>query len=269
MDSHIVAYYSKSPEETPGGHFHDVIALHEDRSLKFEEAVVKMPDLVKGWFELSKLSITDRIEFTRDYWSLKMSFTSSSEKAINIFFDNLDDIGIFLVQRTFDAPYEAHMIYSLKGNSGFFRGYLPAIESETNRLKASFPDVIFPTDYLAFQEIHNGFSKSTDTGILKIELLKDASERLHQIILAQESLLQVKGEPVDPNELIPFYESFGLPFFQCFWTAWYPEGEMGNVYYSSVANTISCLASKEASIENMSFATFSDWLTFYLETIDA
>ena len=59
-----------------------------------------------------------------------------------------------------------------------------------------------------------------------------------------------------------------MPFFQCFWLEWYPEDEMGNVYYSGVANTISDLAAKATSAENMAFPTFTDWLMFYLETIE-
>ena len=73
-------------------------------------------------------------------------------------------MGIFLVQRKFDDPFEPHMVYGLNDDKGFFRGYAPAKDENINRLKAAFPDVVFPEDYLAFLQIHNGSQKQLTQG---------------------------------------------------------------------------------------------------------
>jgi hypothetical protein len=59
-----------------------------------------------------------------------------------------------------------------------------------------------------------------------------------------------------------------MPFYQCFWAEWYPEQEMGNVYYSGESKTISDVFGSFSSSETMAFTTFTDWLMFYLERID-
>ena len=82
-----------------------------------------------------------------------------------------------------------------------------------------------------------------------------------------KGVTNTKGELINPHSLIPFYESFGMPFYQCFYKDWYPETEMGNIYYSGNTNTISDVKNKDPSSEAMAFSTFSDWLIFYLETI--
>lgn len=79
-----------------------------------------------------------------------------------------------------------------------------------------------------------------------------------------------RGLTVNPKSLIPFYESFGMPFFQCFWGDWYPQNVMGmgNVYFSMTSKTISDpLNYEDSSSLNMAFTTFIDWLMFYLERI--
>jgi hypothetical protein len=71
-----------------------------------------------------------------------------------------------------------------------------------------------------------------------------------------------------PKSLIPFYESFGQPFFQCFWGDWYPDQEMGNVYYSNATKKILVSNKKDDCLETMAFETFTDWLVFYLEKLN-
>ena len=88
-----------------------------------------------------------------------------------------------------------------------------------------------------------------------------------QMLEQQDSIITSIGTTIDPKALIPFYESFGMPFYQCFWAEWYPEQEMGNVYYSTESKTISDLFTSGASSESMAFPTFMDWLTFYLERV--
>lgn len=264
MDPDIFEFYRKASDELPKGHFHEVLPLKEKGAPSFDECKWKAPSLDKGWYELSKLSQQDRLEFTREFWISKLG----SIDCADLFFQNLEDIGIFLVQPHLDAPFEPHMVYCLKNKAGFYKGSPPAKESDLLDLKKKFPLVTFPEDYLAFIMIHNGFAKATDTGVLKVQEIERVYTELKSYINNQPSLLMCGEQVADPSELIPFYQSFGMPFYQCFWTAWYPELEMGNVYYSSTTNTISRLSSEEACAENLTFHKFTDWLAFYLEQVE-
>lgn len=268
MDPLILKYYGTHPDQDPNGHFHDVIALHQGQGWIWAEIKNKVPTLSRGWFEFSQLSAKDRIEFSKEFWLSKLPFNPNLKPFLDQFFSGIEDVGIFLVQPRFDDPYEPHMVYSLKGTKGFFKGYPPADEKQIVALKEAFPSIIFPSDYLNFLQIHDGFSKTTDTGIIRSSNMRKSYYQFQAYVTAKETMVMLDEVPVDPMHLIPFYDSFGLPFFQCFWDEWYPEEEMGNVYYSGVANTISRLVTKDTCAENMAFTTFSDWLMFYLETLD-
>lgn len=269
MDYHINEFFQRRSEKTPRGNFHDVIPLHQTNDLSYQALLEIVPDLPKGWYELSKVSSRDRIEFTYGLWSSKLPFHPKLEKCLERFFSSLDDIGIFIVQNQPQESYSAQMVYSLLDNGGFYRGGIPADERAIAIVKANFSDYILPEDYLAFQRIHDGFWKTTDsTGISKAAHLSSLYDNL-QVLLAQEPVISTSnGDPVNPKALIPFYESFGMPYFQCFWAEWYPEQEMGNVYYSSESKTISNVKGVELGPDSLSFPTFSDWLSFYLERVD-
>ncbi|MFV0340121.1 MAG: SMI1/KNR4 family protein [Parachlamydiaceae bacterium] len=269
MDKHIMEFYRKHPDGQSQGHFHQVIDLNDTDSYSWEAVEKMVPHLCKGWYELSQLSNNDRIEFTKSYWLSKLIFTPTLGNSIDKFFDAVDEIAVFLVQKKFDDPFEAHMIYSLKHGQGFYKGLCGAREEEIERLKREFTGWIFPKDYLGFLEVHNGFCKTTDSGIFSTKEMPDRYSQFQSLVTEKDGILTTLDElPVDPGSLAPFYASFNMPFFQCFWSEWYPEEEMGNVYYSGVTNTISILASKKGSVENMAFSTFTDWLMFYLETFE-
>ncbi len=269
MDLHAIEYYSAYSQSAPHSHFHQVIALHHTPSLGWADAVQFAPSLCRGWYELAQLPTQDRIEFTRDFWLAKLPYHSKLNGFIIQFFASLDDLGIFLTQQKYEDPFLPHLVYSLSDNSGFFHGESPAHESEIIRLQKEFPNDILPIDYLAFLRIHNGFTKLTDTGILPSLKVKESYQDF-QLILEKEKepIMTSGGTPVNPASLIPFYESFGMPFFQCFWKEWYPEQEMGNVYYSALDRVIATWDQKNESAETMAFQTFTDWLMFYLEKID-
>lgn len=97
--------------------------------------------------------------------------------------------------------------------------------------------------------------------------MREVYERFQQMLKKLDVLKTTDEIEVNPKTLIPFYESFGMPFYQCFWSEWYPEEEMGNVYFSDLTKTISSTHLRESSPENMAFPTFIDWLKFYLERI--
>jgi hypothetical protein len=265
MEEHLKNFFGKGSDE-PRGCFHRVIPLHEAPDIDWKMSSKQGPELSKGWYELSRLPPKDRIEFTRDYWLAKLPYRPGFSEFLLRFFDALEDIGIFITQKKFDEPYNVHLIYSLIGDSGFYRGGPPASEQEIRQLQRDFSEFLLPADYLAFLQIHNGFWKTTDvTGIARIQQMRDLYENLQEMLANLEVLTTTEGTEVDPTTLIPFYESFGMPFFQCFWAEWYPEEEMGNVYYSTLSKTISCTKESVPSAENMAFATFIDWLKFYLE----
>lgn len=269
MDHHLKDFYREFSDEAPRGHFHSVIALNEHPDLNWSMIQDKVPNLCRGWFELAHLTAKDRIEFSREFWLSKLPYRQGLDEFIHRFFLSLDDIGVFLTQKKFEDPYEAHLVYSIKEDGGFFRGACPATEKKLNELQKTFSDTILPNDYLAFLQIHNGFCKATDcTGIISVEHVPEIYSTIQNFILQHEPIATSRNTVVNPKTLIPFYESFGMPFYQCFWAEWYPDQEMGNVYYSAESKTISDVYSGMSSSEMMAFPTFTDWLMFYLERVE-
>lgn len=250
-------------------HFHEVVALHERKDLSWDTLVEKIPLLPRGWFELSRLNAEDRIEFTRDYWLAKLPLVTLDEahlqKRLEDFFSTLEEIGIFATQTKEGHPFDVHMVYSLKDEEGYFQGGPPASDEAVSSLVKQFGQVILPPDYLAFLKIHDGFSKYTDTGLIKSKEMARIYQRFQQM-LADELLIQTDRQIINGASLIPFYESFGLHCYQCFYADWYPKGEMGSVYFSDYDHTISLLDATHPE-ESLAFPTFFSWLIFYLEDL--
>lgn len=266
MDHHLKEYFSTVSEALPSGNFHHVIPLHENQNMPWEKVVVKVPKLCKGWYELVHLSPKDRIEFTFEYWLSRLPFHVRELENFKQFFASLDDIGLFIYQEGSSSAYDAQLVYSIKENGGFFHGRIGATDEEINQMSNSFIETALPEDYYAFLRLHNGFSKATDTGILNTNsMLKNYEE--FQNLLNEEPLRSPNGNIINPHSLIPFYQSFGMPVFQCFWTDWYPQNEIGNVYLSFLTKTISDTQKNISSTENLAFPTFLDWLFFYLEKV--
>lgn len=265
MDVHVKEFFSQYGEGT--GRFHEVIPLHDQPALAWSDVLKKMDDFPRGWFELSRLGTQDRIDFTMEFWMSKLPFHPRMAESLSLFFKSLDDIGVFITQQTFDDPFEATMVYSLKDNAGFYRGAVPATYEDCTSMQGLFADLIFPQDYCAFLQIHNGFRKATDsTGIIPSWEMAEVRERFQAMLSERDNVTTRKGKVVDPRTLIPFYESFGMPFYQCFWDNWHQEQGMGNVYYSGADNKISD-PEEDTGSDNMAFPSFSDWLIFYLERI--
>lgn len=269
MDYHINEFFQQLSNEAPRGHFHEVIALHDQNDISWAEVVRRVPRIPKGWYELSRISSKDRLEFTCDHWCEALPINPSAVKSVERFFESLDDIAIFLVKSKIEDPFDVQMVYSLRDNAGFYRGALPADEKSIVDLQKNFSQYILPADYLAFLRLHDGFWKTTDcTGITNSINLARKYEQFQELLAKEPRLPISQGEAVNPKSLIPFYESFGMPYYQCFWGDWYPEQEMGNVYYSSETKTISNIKSEDPASETLAFPTFGDWLAFYLERID-
>jgi SMI1 / KNR4 family (SUKH-1) len=248
--------------------FHQVIALHEEPIADWDTITKKMPLLPRGWYELSRLPLEDRIEFSHEYWLAKLPFieTVSLEKRLSEFFENLEEIGIYATQLKKGGAFEIHMVYSLKQEVGFFQGGPPASSDTITALIKRFAHVNLPLDYLAFLQIHDGFSKYTDTGMIKTRDMSQTYQRL-QKLLVEDLLVRPDGQVISPESLIPFYESFGLHSYQCFYSDWYPEQEMGNVYFSEHDRSMSNFLDPYSLEENLAFSSFLGWLVFYLEDI--
>lgn len=269
MDQHAREYYRAYSEEHPQGHFHQVILLHENLLIDWSEVSALAADLRRGWYELSHLSRQDRIEFTREFWLMTLPYHPRLTEFLMKFFASLDDVNVILTQHRYDDLFESHLVYSLAGNSGFFHGKCPADGAEIISLQKNFPNYVLPADYLAFLQIHNGFAKLTDTGVIPSTLMKERYETFQRVIEERQMLVTtMEGDPVNPMSLIPFYQSFDTPFFQCFWGEWNPNQEMGNVYYSELTGRIVTSKKREDSLETLAFEAFTDWLMFYLEKID-
>lgn len=265
MSEYIHDFLAGNEPDKP---FHQVIALHEEPLAAWESVTEQMPLLPRGWYELARLPVEDRIEFTHDYWLTKLPFIVSAllEKRLNEFFENLEEIGIYATQAKQGGPFDVHMVYSLKQAMGFFQGGPPAAPATIDALVKRFAHVNLPPDYLAFLQIHDGFSKYTDTGMIKTREMSQVYQRL-QRLLVEDLLVRPDGQVIPPESLIPFYESFGLHCYQCFYADWYPEEEMGNVYFSEHDRSISNFLDAHAYEENLAFPSFLGWLIFYLEDI--
>lgn len=267
MSDHVKEFFCQASDGAPRGNFHHSIVLHEHPEITLERIHVMIPHFPRGWYELAHLNASDRIEFTRDYWLTKLPYHQEGAKNLKQFFDSLQDIGIYIVQKGYADPYEAHMVYGLKDDGGFFHGCIGASEKQIEQIQKDFSDFILPSDYLAFLSIHNGFSKAADRGILPTNKLKSTYDQLSSSLSDDELITTENGSTVHPKALIPFYESFEMPVYQCFWRDWYPAQEMGNVYYSGTNKVIPDVIEGPIGAETQTFPTFLDWLFFYLEHV--
>lgn len=244
--------------------FHSVRILSEEAISHWDEIRKVALHIPRGWFELSRVSPEDRVEFTRDFWLENLPYHPVAHPAFVEFFDQLDDVAVVLVQTTEEEPMNVELVYSLRDNSSFFRGKPPTNQEGIAELQEEL-NCPLPQDYLAFLKIHNGFGKLSEMGLLEIEDIPDVRRRLYDLVFKAAKAVQSGDHEVDPGALVPFYEALGLSSFQCFYSDWYPGSEMGNVYFSGIDYTISDVRQKRAWAENLAFPTFSEWFSNYLQ----
>lgn len=266
MNSHVRRFYRTFVNDaTPVRFYHEVIALHENPQMQWKEIEQKAPSLPRGWHELALLDPNDRIEFVKDFWLSALPFVSHIHEFLEKFFKKLDDVGVYLTQSRYDCPFECEIVYSLGDDSSFFHGLPPPSLEKIANLQRDFNDVL-PQDYLDFLKIHDGFSKHSDTGIIKSDYLQSVYENVQEKI--QNEMIYSGNQIIQPRDLIPFYESFGQPSFQCFYLNWISINSAGNVYYSMAEGKISDIFDQNSWGQNLAFPTFLDWLIFYLEGIE-
>lgn len=268
MDSHFSEYFREFCDDGSTGTFHCIIPLHKAPDIAWRSISAQVPTLSKAWFELAQLTTEDRIEFLHQFWESKMIYHRHLSEFLDIFFGSLDDLGIFITQKKYDDPFVPQIVYSIRDNGGFYRGSPPATDEQITNLQNLFPNVILPSDFLTFLQIHNGFYKTTDsTGIMTTETMRANYEEFQGFFAENDFIYTQDKKPIDPKKLYPFYKSFGMPYYHCFWAEWYPENEMGVVYYSSDTKTVSDVSDEGVTMEHLCFPTFTDWLMFYLERI--
>lgn len=240
--------------------FQEVLFLSDAKDLEWSALSEKVPELPRSWFELARISSKDRIEFVSNRWMDSLSFQPGASRGITRFFLNLDEIDVVVVKS--DFLYSVEMVYSLSDNRSFFRGFPPLTEQDIRIFKAEI-NAHLPTDYFSFFRLHNGFGKLSEMGILPIDEIPKAIQTVREILECQTN---AQNYLINPEMLIPFFENLGS--FQCFFSDWYPNSEMGNVFLSGIDYTVSDTTSREAWEEECAFATFIEWLSKYLEGIN-
>jgi hypothetical protein len=235
------------------GEFHSVISLHNQK-LSWNKAYEMSPALPKGWWELSQLKEGVALEFTHDFWVNHLPYLPHIYHFLDSFFSKIKEIEVVLIQKEGKGLFRPFIVYKLQNRIYF--GAPPIVEKEAERLKRAieFP---LPEDFFSFLEIHDGFFKKGDTGVFPSYALSRENMQFQHM----QQGLKLKGKPIDPHLLFPFYRSFGLDVYQCFYKDWYPDGEMGNVLCSLSEQIVSSWTEEQT----LAFSSFLDWLIFYLE----
>lgn len=246
--------------------FNQVRVLSEEPGLCWEEA--SSLAVSRPWFELSRVSAEDRVEFTKDFWLSRLPLHLSATPAIEEFFRKVGDVVVISARQTNEEPWRPELIYSLADNSSFFRGLGAATQHEIEELLEQF-NVRLPRDYCSFFSLHNGFGKLSETGLLRLGELTHVRERVIERILESPQPLRFQDAWFDPHSLFPFYEEYGLESFQCFNADWYPGSEMGNVHFSTIDWSLSDVTERAAWAEELAYPTFLEWLADFLHGANA
>jgi len=259
MNRLAIEYFKKDQDSG----FDDVIIV-DPKTHTFDALQKLAKNFPKAWYELSSLSLKDRLDFSTAFCLKTLPYTPNTYQLIYDFFLKLDDVTVVLTKKK-NHPCKVELVYSMKNDLTFFRGQPPLNDEIISQINAKFKNTL-PRDYLKFLKIHSGFAKNSDTGILEAENIFEITNHLRELIKLQNKTIKSDSNFIDPKDLIFFYQSFDQMEFQCFLASWYPILEMGNVSFSYVDSTISNY--KDSSAESLSFPTFLDWLMFYLEIMD-
>ena len=249
-----------------GENFLEVIFLSESNH-SFETLLDICENIPKAWFELSKLRKEDRIDFSCDFVLKTLPYVPKVYPIIFDFFKRLEDIDVVLTKSKNSEIFRSQIVYSLKDEDVFYKGFPPADFGDIDIINFEFNNML-PKDYLSFAKIHSGFSKNDDSGLFKIEELKNVYVEFQKILQSLDERPKADNSFIDPNSLIPFYQCYNKNDFQCFLSDWAPNGSLGNVYYSGADNVVSNYILKKDDSSLMSFNSFLEWLVFYLDRGD-
>lgn len=132
------------------GLFHRVINL-STYGLDWEALSSEIPAFPRGWFELSRLPASDRIEFTRAFWVSQLPFISAKcNEGLESFFDQLENIEIYATQLNPGQPFDVYMIYVLQNDAGFFQGGPVLRKKKCTCLKSNLHIFLFLLTILHF-----------------------------------------------------------------------------------------------------------------------
>lgn len=267
MNKQALEYY-QSKKECKDAIFDEVLTLHDQASThSFTDLLKKAKNLPKGFFELAKLPKKDRIDFSGSFWEATLPYSPKTHEFMTDFFSRVDDIGIYLIKREIDSEYSCHLVYSLGDEEAFFRGLPSASADQIAGLKNAI-GTILPEDYLCFLQIHNGFAKNGDYGMIHSETILSEMASLQTEAMQMPNKPSFQNKPVDPSCLIPFYKTNGFNVYECFYQGWYPDKEMGNIQLSLGEGQKIDYSDPTARIKKMAFPTFLDWLMNYMEPFD-
>ncbi|MCB1106920.1 MAG: SMI1/KNR4 family protein [Chlamydiia bacterium] len=244
MQDRIVEYFENE----------EIVSLSDSPGSSWEEAKKKAPRLTKSWYELSQLDGVVRLEFIRDYWINALPYSPQTYAFVDRFFAGVAEVGMV------GAPRGLFLTYSMKKGKTFYLGGPPLVDQEILSLQEEM-DISLPDDFLQFYRIHNGFFKGGDTGIFSSGVLVEEGKRFKEL----RQTLKMGNQVISTESLLPFYRSFDLDVYQCFYSDWYPDGGVGNVLCSLSEGVVSDYRSKERGREYLAFPSFVEWLMFYLE----
>lgn len=232
------------------------VILSIEDGLDWPQARQSYPCLPKGWFELSRLEGQVRQEFLRDYWINALPYSPQLYAFIDRFFSRVLETAVVSSKRG------VFMVYALKGN--LMMGGPPLKDEEIKGIVSQI-DFSLSEHFLQFFRIHDGFFRAGDTGIFSSSVLVEEGERFRNL----NQTLKMGNHTLTTASLLPFYRSFGLDVYQCFYQDWYPDREVGNILCSLTERTVSDYRSKDERERGLAFPGFLEWLMFYMEDIEA
>jgi hypothetical protein len=246
------------------GPFFEVRVLEEERAWSWERAKTLCPRLPRGWFELSRCASDVKREFVLDFWLSHFSFQPHVHPMFIDFFTKVEDISVVVTQSAVGEAFVPELVYSLKEDRTFFRGFVGASEGEVREAQSTF-SFLLPKDYLAWMKIHNGFGKLSEMGMLPLDELFPLYRSVQMIQLNWKEPLYIRNRRVDPSSFVPFFEAEGLQSFQGFYTDWHTGHEIGNVHVSGMECRISDFDGVHPDTDALAFGSFLDWLAHYLQ----
>ena len=83
MNLQIRKFFQVDRSQEP--HFQEVRFLHEEEALSWED--IERVGLPRSWFELSRISPENRVEFSREYWLSRLTYHPIATGRIENFFD--------------------------------------------------------------------------------------------------------------------------------------------------------------------------------------
>jgi len=219
------------------------------KRISYENALKKAPTLPKGWYELARFSKKQRVEWIRALWAQVLpQFTMK---------DAIEKVDLEIHAR---KPVLKYMV-----SGELYWGAPPATMPQIARV-GEVIDCDFPPDFCAFYQIHNGFFKEGESGILPLQKLRQAHNVLSVHITQLEKEMLFRGEKVNPMALVPFYEKRDGKIYQCFFKPWKVEGQMGNVQCALDEGYLADPQGSKSEMRDPAFETFTGWLNDYVES---